>query len=110
MKCIGVLTDIGDELLHFDVGSDANEELEFGIGSPEPEDDDQDREDQGTHGIDPPSQLTSSHGCEDTEAVDEKVISMVFPEDSDLGILVSQCPAICKEKKLCDKSNADSNH
>ena len=71
--------DIRDPLLHLRVGRHADQELEFAVGGMEPESGDEEREDDGAEGIDPPFQFRAADGGEQTEAVDEEVIAVIFP-------------------------------
>ncbi len=86
--------DVGDELLGLGVGGDADEELELAVGGAEPEDGDEQGEDDGAHGVDPPAELGSADAGEDAEAVDHQVVAVVFPQDADLRVLVAQRPAV----------------
>ena len=76
--------DIGDVLQEAGIGRDTNQELELGVRGPEPQERDQNGQDDGAHWIDPPAQLASQHARQETKAVDEEVIAMVFPQNSNL--------------------------
>ena len=102
--------DVGDELLHLGVGGDADQELEFRVRSSEPEESDQARQDDGAHGIDPPAELAAADRGEDTEAVDEEIVPVVFPEDADLAVLVPQGPCVEEEAELRAEGDADGDH
>ncbi|KAI6776171.1 hypothetical protein HG530_000116 [Fusarium avenaceum] len=70
----------------------------------------QNREEDGTHGINPPNQLCTAGSCEDTKAVDEKIVTVILPENVDLTVLVLESPAVQEESKLCGKSTADGDN
>lgn len=101
--------DIGDELLSFSVGGNANEELEFRVCSSQPEASDEDGEDNGTSRVKPPSQLGTADRGQNTKPVDEKIIAMILPQNADLGILVAQSPTVEEEGEFGAKGNADGN-
>lgn len=44
-----------------------------------------------------------------TEAIEEQVISMVFPEHSDLTVLVPQAEAVEEQKELDTQSRSDGS-
>ena len=90
--------DVGDQLLGLGVGGHADEELEFLVGGAEPEDDDEQGQNDGAHGIDPPSELGSADAGEDAEAVDHEVVAVILPQDADLGVLVSERPAVEEQR------------
>ena len=71
--------DVGDPLLHLRVGGDADQELELAVGGVQPEGGDGDGEDDGAHWIDPPFEFAATDGGQETEAVDEEVVAVVFP-------------------------------
>lgn len=56
--------DVGDVLKEGCVGGDADEELEFLVGGAEPEDGDEDGEDDGAQGVDPPAGEVSGGDCD----------------------------------------------
>ena len=97
-------------LQHGRVSRDADQELKFGVGSSTPQEDDEDREYHGAHGVDPPFQLAAADTGQDTEAVDEQVVSMVLPQDADLTVLVAQRPAVQEQAEFCGKGYCDCNH
>jgi len=86
--------DVRNQLLDLNRGRDAHEEEEFAERGVKPDGRDEDRDEDGAHGIDPPFQLRSAHGSQDTEAVDHQVISVILPEDIDLRVLILQSPAV----------------
>lgn len=79
------------------------------VGGMQPEDADKHRKDNSAHGVDPPAQFTAADGGEDTEAVDEEVVAVVFPEDSDLGDLVAEGPAIQEEGEFRAEGDDDGD-
>lgn len=85
----GKLTDIGNELLHLGIGSHADQQLKLAVGRVEPESTNQYRQENGTHRIDPPTDLGTEHGGQQTEAVDKQVITVVLPKNANLRDLIT---------------------
>ena len=73
-----------------------DEELEFGICRAEPEESDEAGEDDGTHGINPPPEFATQHAGHEAEAVDDEVVAVILPQDANLTVLVTECPAVEK--------------
>lgn len=71
--------DVGDPLLQRGVGRDADEELELGVGGAEPDGGDEDREEDGAHGVNPPAHEGAAAGGQDADAVDDHVVAVVGP-------------------------------
>lgn len=86
--------DVRDELLCLSVGGDADKQLELRVCCVQPQTGDQDGKDNRASRIDPPHELGAADGGEHTKAVDEKVVAVVFPQNSDLGVLVAQSPTV----------------
>jgi len=86
--------DVGDMLQEGRVRGHTNEQLKFLVGSSCPEEGDKHREDDGTHRIDPPSNLASENASHQTKAVDKKVIPVILPENVNLTVLVPERPAV----------------
>lgn len=87
----------------------ADEHVEFFGGCPQPEAGNEDGEDDGAHGIDPPSQFATAERGENTEAVDGEVVSVVLPEDLDLGVLMSYAVAVEEEAEFRAEGDCDCN-
>lgn len=102
-----ILTDISDPLLHLDVCGHANQKLELGICGSQPKRRDQASEDDRAHRINPPLQLASTYRRQESEAVDDDIVAMIFPEDMDLRVDVAKRPAIEKEGQLSDESDTN---
>lgn len=98
-----------DELLGLDAGDNAHQQQELGERGAQPDGRDDQRDDDGAHGVDPPRELGTAHRGQDTEAVDEQVVAVVLPEDEDLRILVLEHPRVQEERELGEKGTADSN-
>jgi len=92
------LTDISDVLQHAGVRGHTDKELKLRVRSAKPEAGDQHREDDGAHWIDPPPDFGAEDGSHQTDAVDEQIIAVVFPQDPDLAIGVAQRPAVAEER------------
>lgn len=90
-------------------GRDADKELELGIGGAEPEERDEEREDDGAGGIDVPDDLTAEHAGHDAKAVDEEIVAVIFPQNPNLRVLLSQRPAVQKEGQLCCEGDGDGD-
>ena len=71
--------DVGHVLQEAGIRRYADEELEFRVRRPGPKEGDQNGQENGAHGVDPPSELATAYGSEETEAVDEQVVPVVFP-------------------------------
>lgn len=100
---------VRDMLQEAGIRRDADEKLELRIGCSEPEEGDQDRKDDGAHGVDPPSELASEHAGHETEAIDEEIVSVVFPQDVDLAVLVPQGPAVEEEAEFGAESDGNGD-
>lgn len=85
----GARTDIGDPLLQLRIRRHANQEHELSVRGPQPEGGDEAGEDDGAHGVDPPVEMTARERGEDTDAVDEHIVAVVFPEDADLRVRIT---------------------
>lgn len=101
--------DVGDPLLHRGVGGDADEQLELAVGGVQPEAGDDEGEDDGAHGVDPPFEFAAADGGEQAEAVDEEVVAVVLPQDADLRVGVSQGPAVAEEEEFREGGEADDD-
>ena len=102
-------TDIRDELLHLRISSDTDQQLELAVGRVQPQNADKNRENNSTHRINPPAQLTATDGSENTESVNEQVIAVIFPEDANLRDLITESPAVKEESELCSESDGNGN-
>lgn len=78
--------DVGDQLLCFDGGDDADEKEELREGSVQPDDGDEAGDYDGAHGVDPPFEFGTADRGEDTEAVNQEIVSVVLPQDVNLRI------------------------
>lgn len=78
--------DVCDPLLEAGARGDANEEEELAVGGAQPETGNQDGEEDGADGVDPPIDKGAAEGGEEAEGVDDDVVAVVFPEDADLGV------------------------
>ena len=92
--------DVSNELLHVDRRGDADEEQELAKGSVQPDTRDDDGQDSGTHGIDPPTQLGTADRRQNTEAIDEQVVAVILPQNVDLRVLILESPAVQEEAQL----------
>jgi hypothetical protein len=103
------LTDISQVLQHGSVRSHANEELELVIRSPQPQADDENGQQDGAHGINPPADF----GAEDCEcqsgAVDEEVVPVVFPENANLAVRVAEGKAVEEEAEFGCEGDGDDD-
>ena len=102
--------DVGDPLLHLRVGRDPYEELKLAVGGGEPEVGDQDGEHDGAHGVNPPFQFAAAHGGEQTEAVDEEIVAVIFPEDADLRVDITEGPAVGEQGQFCSSGDGNRYH
>ncbi|OSS48738.1 hypothetical protein B5807_06873 [Epicoccum nigrum] len=102
--------DVGDVLQHGRVGGDADQQLELGVGGAAPQEDDEDGEQHGAHGVDPPLELCAADAGENAEAVDEEVVAVVLPQDAHLAVLVAQRPAVQEEAELCGEGDGHGQH
>jgi hypothetical protein len=91
------------------VGGDTDEELEFLVCRAEPEEGDEDGKDDGTHGIDPPCYSRAKNTGHQTEAIDEEIVAMVFPEDADLAVLVAKRKAVDEQSQFRAESDANGD-
>lgn len=101
--------DVGDPLLQLRVCRHADEELELLIRGAQPEGGDEDGEDDGAHGVDPPAEVAPAHGHEDADAVDEHVVAVVFPQDVDLRVGALQGPAVAEEAEFGAEGDGDDD-
>lgn len=85
---------VGDELLSLDGGCDSDKKHKLAEGGMEPDRCDDAGENNGSHGINPPLELRPTNRGEDTKAIDEKIISVVLPENVNLGVFVFESPAV----------------
>ena len=69
--CGWILTNVCEVLEHGRVGSHTDQQLELVVGSPQPQTDNQNGQQDGAHGIDPPSDLRTEDGEHQTWTVDE---------------------------------------
>ena len=102
-------TDISDKLLHLSVGSNADEQLELAISGVQPQSTDQHGQNDSTHRIDPPTQLTTTDGGQNTEPVNKQIVAVILPQDADLRDLVAQGPAVQEKDKFGGKGDGDGN-
>lgn len=105
----GGLTDISDQSQHAVVRADANQQHKLAIRRLAPQSKDQETEHDGARGVDPPAQLATADGGEDTKPVDEQVVPVVLPEDAHLRVRVAQTPAVEEQRELCAEGNADGD-
>lgn len=103
------LTDISDQLLHLRISRNTNQQLKLAVCRVQPETADQYRQDDRAHGIDPPVQLTATDGGKQTKAVDEQVVAVVLPQDTDLRDVVAQRPAVQKQNEFGAESDGDGD-
>lgn len=96
--------DVRNVLEEARVCGNADEELELGVSGARPEEGDDGGEDDGAHWVDPPLQFAAEDAGHETEAVNEEVVPMVFPENADLGVLVPQGPAVEEEAEFRGES------
>ena len=96
-------------LQHARICRHPNEELELGIRGPTPEENNQDGENHGAHGIDPPFEFGTTNAGEHTEAIDEEIVAVVLPQDTDLTVLVAQRPAVQEKTEFRSKGNGDGD-
>jgi hypothetical protein len=109
MKGRLTLTDIGDVLQHRGVCGYADQQLELVIRSSEPEANNQGRQDQGGHRIDPPSYFGTEDSAGQTRPVDEEIVPVIFPKDADLAVCVAESVAVQEEAELGCESNRDDD-
>lgn len=102
--------DVGNPLLHLCVRCHADQQLELAVGGRKPEVGDQDREDDSAHRVKPPFKLAAADGGEQTKAVDEKIVAVVFPEDADLRVDVAEGPAVAEQREFCESGNCNRYH
>ena len=88
--------DVSDPLLNLRVGCHADEELEFAVCGAQPQVRNEAGEHDSAHRVDPPAQAGAADRSEQTEAVDEKVVAMIFPQDADLRVYIPERPAIAE--------------
>lgn len=93
---LDALTNIGDVLQHAGVCSHADQELELRICCAKPQERDQHRKDNCAHWIDPPPDLGAKDRGHETNAVDEEIVAVVFPQDANLAVRVAQRPTIAE--------------
>ena len=103
------LTDISNVLEHCCVCCYSNKELKFRVRCAAPEEDYENRQYHSTHGIKPPRQFTPSNTREHTKPIDEQVITVIFPQNAHLTVLIPYRPAVQKQTELRRKSNADGD-
>ena len=74
--------DIRDQLLHLGIRSYPDEQLELVVCCVQPQASDETGQDDSAHWVDPPAELAAADRGEDTEAVDDEVVAVVFPKDA----------------------------
>lgn len=97
---------IRDELLDLHARRHTHEEQELGKGRPQPDGRDDDAQEDGTCRVEPPHQLGTADGRQETEAVDEQVVAVVLPENADLAVPVLDGPRVQKQRELCGERDA----
>jgi len=85
---------VGDELLSLDGSCNSDKKHKLAEGGVEPDGGDDAGENNGSHRVNPPLELRSTNRGEDTEAIDEKIISVVLPENVNLGVFIFESPAV----------------
>lgn len=101
--------DVRDPLLQLRVRRHADEQLELLVRRAQPEGGDEDGEDDGAHGVDPPADVAAADGHEDADAVDEHVVAVVFPQDVHLRVGALQRPAVAEQRELGAEGDGDDD-
>ena len=71
--------DIRDPLLQAGRGGDANQEEELVVCGAQPQGGDEQGEEDGPRGINPPGDIGAEDAGEEPDAVDDRVVAVVFP-------------------------------
>lgn len=96
-------------LQHARISAHADEQLELGVGRPQPEPDDERGQQQRGHGVDPPAHFGAEHGAGQTGPVDEQVVAVVLPQDADLAVRVAQRVAVEEEAEFGCEGDANDD-
>lgn len=77
------------------------------IRSSQPQAHDEDGEQDGAHGINPPADFGAENGTCQTWTVDEEVIPVVFPENADLAVCIAESEAVQEQAEFGCEGDGD---
>lgn len=100
---------VRNELLDLHASDHTDKQQEFGKGGAQPDGAHNQGDEDSTHGIDPPSELRTTDGSQDTETVDEQIVAMILPENEDLRVFVLEHPGVEEQRQFGAEGTADGD-
>lgn len=100
---------VDDKLLEIDRGCNTRKQLELLEDGPTPSDDDSRGDDHGSHRVDPPTNLGTGRGGEDTESIYKEIVPVIFIENLNLARLLPDRETEDEQRELGQEGDPNSD-